>query len=172
MEDVYIALGSNIVDREAYLLRALKMFRKTGQVSLTGLSGIYQTAPVGYTEQEPFLNMVCRLGVSIGPFELLEMLLDIETALERKRTIRWGPRTIDLDMLLYGNEKIHAPLLTVPHPCMFERAFVLVPLRDVYPFETLEGASLTERIASCYDREGIVLYRSSQDVESLLNQAS
>lgn len=170
MAEVYIALGSNIGDREGYLLKALGMFRRTNGVSLTGLSGIYQTPPVGYTDQDPFLNMVCRAEVSISPFALLDTLQAIEQALERKRTIHWGPRTIDLDILLYASERIQTPSLTIPHPYMFQRAFVLVPLREVYPAETIEGASFTERIGACSDQDGIVLYRSPQELEALLNR--
>jgi 2-amino-4-hydroxy-6-hydroxymethyldihydropteridine diphosphokinase len=172
MEAVYIALGSNMGDREAYLSKALGMLAGVENVRLAGLSGIYQTAAVGYTDQATFLNMVCRAEVSVDPFALLEMLQNIERALERKRTIHWGPRTIDLDILLYGSEKIHTSSLTIPHPCMFERAFVLVPLRDVYPSESLDGISFTERIGACPDRDGIALYRRPQEAESLLNRVS
>lgn len=171
MFDVYIALGSNIGAREAYLTGALKLLHHAKDMRLTGVSSIYQTAPVGYTDQAPFLNMVCRGEVSLDPFALLEVLQAIEQSLERKRTIHWGPRTIDLDILLYGSETIQTPSLTIPHPCMFERAFVLVPLRDVYPDETIRGKSFAEHLSACADRGGIDLYRSSQDMESLLREA-
>jgi 2-amino-4-hydroxy-6-hydroxymethyldihydropteridine diphosphokinase len=165
--DAYIALGSNLGDREGYLHTALKAIHGYKGLRLTGLSGIYQTAPVGYTDQDPFLNMVCRINLSLGPFELLEALQEIEHDLARKRTIRWGPRTIDLDLLLYDREIISTPSLTVPHPRMFERAFVLVPLRDIYPDSAIQGTSLGECIESSQDREGITLYRSSEDMCAL-----
>jgi 2-amino-4-hydroxy-6-hydroxymethyldihydropteridine diphosphokinase len=166
--DVYIALGSNIGDREAYLLNAMRMLQGHRGVSLRALSGVYQTAPVGYIHQDPFLNMVCRVEVSLNPFELLEALQKIEAKLARERNIHWGPRTIDLDILLYGDKNIATSTLTVPHPRMFERAFVLAPLRDIYPLEEIRGKSLEERLESCADLGGISLYRLQEEVESLL----
>jgi 2-amino-4-hydroxy-6-hydroxymethyldihydropteridine diphosphokinase len=155
MACAYIALGSNLGDREAYLQRAIEQIRLIPGLRVRALSKIYETDPVGYTDQAPFLNMVCRTDLVLNPYELLESLQEIETALDRKRDIRWGPRTIDLDILLYGNERIQTPELTIPHERMFERAFVLVPLRDVYLEPVLLGLSFEERIASCPDREGI-----------------
>jgi 2-amino-4-hydroxy-6-hydroxymethyldihydropteridine diphosphokinase len=165
--DAYIALGSNLGDREDYLHTALRAIHGYRGLRLTGLSGIYQTAPVGYTDQDSFLNMVCRISLSLGPFELLEALQEIENGLARKRTIRWGPRTIDLDLLLYDREIISTPSLTVPHPRMFERAFVLVPLRDVYPDSPIQGVSLGALIEASPDREGITLYRAAEDIHAM-----
>jgi 2-amino-4-hydroxy-6-hydroxymethyldihydropteridine diphosphokinase len=162
----YIALGSNLGGREGYLLRALKEMQGCG-LTLTGVSGIYETDPVGYAGQGAFLNMVCGIALSLGPFDLLDALREIENKLGRKRTIRWGPRTIDLDILLYDRERIATEALTVPHPRMFERAFVLVPLRDIYPDGTIQGRPLEELIAACADRKGITLYKSAEDTQAL-----
>jgi 2-amino-4-hydroxy-6-hydroxymethyldihydropteridine diphosphokinase len=156
-------------DREGYLFAALKALHGLHGLSLTDVSGIYQTSPVGYTGQDAFLNMACRAALSLSPFELLDALGEIENSLERKRTIRWGPRTIDLDILLYDRERIDTGSLTVPHPRMFERAFVLVPLRDIYPDKEIQGKPLKELIEACADRNGISPYRSPGDTRALIN---
>jgi 2-amino-4-hydroxy-6-hydroxymethyldihydropteridine diphosphokinase len=157
-------------DREGFLLAALREMREHSGLILAGVSGIYETAPVGGVEQGAFLNMVCRLSVSLCPFDLLDALLNIENKLGRKRSVRWGPRTIDLDILLYDGERIETDSLTVPHPRMFERAFVLVPLGDVYPDREIEGRPLDELINECPDRKGITLYKSAKDTRSLTSR--
>ncbi|MDR0550462.1 MAG: 2-amino-4-hydroxy-6-hydroxymethyldihydropteridine diphosphokinase [Spirochaetaceae bacterium] len=164
--DVFIALGSNLGSREEYLSKALAMLADADGVSISAVSGIYETAPVGMpmeagvpaVEQGAFLNMACRLEVTLSPFSLLDLLQDIENRLGRKRIVRWGPRTIDLDILLYGNLTIQTETLTIPHPRMFERAFVLTPLRDVYPQAEIEGRGFAERIARCADKDDIKRY--------------
>ncbi|MDR2495070.1 MAG: 2-amino-4-hydroxy-6-hydroxymethyldihydropteridine diphosphokinase [Spirochaetaceae bacterium] len=169
METVYIALGSNMGDREYHLTSALTLLSGAGRVA--AVSGVYQTEPVGYTDQAPFLNMACRLEeVSLTPFDLLAHLQEIETALERKRLVRWGPRTIDLDILLYGTQTVTSPTLTIPHERMFQRAFVLAPLRDIYPCAEIGGVSLKERFESCADRAGIAPYLPSRDLASCLTR--
>ncbi|MDR2501254.1 MAG: 2-amino-4-hydroxy-6-hydroxymethyldihydropteridine diphosphokinase [Treponema sp.] len=167
METAYIALGSNLGDREAYLSQALERLDGQEGIRLEQVSAVYQTDPVGYTEQAPFLNLVCRAAVSLDPFGLLETLQAIERALDRKRDIRWGPRTIDLDILLYGDETIQSASLVIPHQRMFERAFVLIPLRDVYPPRPLRGKPLAERIAACSGGEGVAPYRPAGALAAL-----
>ncbi|MHC6204785.1 2-amino-4-hydroxy-6-hydroxymethyldihydropteridine diphosphokinase [Breznakiellaceae bacterium SP9] len=110
----YIALGSNIGDKEQYLTSALTLLTAENTLQITAVSKMYKTAPVGYTEQDFFLNMVCRIETSLDPYQLLEVLHKIEDALQRKRTIRWGARTIDLDILLYDEIRSDDPLLTIP----------------------------------------------------------
>lgn len=137
MQDAYVALGANLGDREASLRDALNRLAAEPGVTLHRMSPIYETAPVGYTEQPSFLNMVVRVATELPPIELLRRLLAIEREMGRVRDIRWGPRNIDLDLLLVGETSMDTPELTLPHPRMGERAFVLVPLRDVWP----EGAA-------------------------------
>jgi len=132
--DAYIALGSNMGDRELNLLRAVAEIGKLPDSKVTGLSPFYETSPVGVTDQDAFYNAVLRLTTTLPPRELLERLLSIETSVfGRTRTIHWGPRRMDLDLLLYGDNCINEEGLTVPHPHMTERRFVLQPLCDIAP---------------------------------------
>jgi 2-amino-4-hydroxy-6-hydroxymethyldihydropteridine diphosphokinase len=127
----YVALGSNIEDRERYLQQAIEALDNHPHIHISACSSIYETVPVGYIEQEPFLNMAIALDTTLGADQLLHVMLGIEQQLGRTRDVRWGPRTLDLDMLIYGKELISTPDLTIPHPRMHERAFVLVPLAEV-----------------------------------------
>ena len=156
---VYLALGSNLGDREKNLDEAIKGISNISQVNIICISKIYNTKPVGYTVQNDFLNMALALNVELKPLPLLEKLHEIENSLKRTRDIHWGPRTIDIDILLYGNEKIELPQLTVPHPRMLERAFVLIPFKDVYQGEYINGTSINELIMKCNDKDGVKPYK-------------
>ncbi|UFJ40613.1 2-amino-4-hydroxy-6-hydroxymethyldihydropteridine diphosphokinase [Brevibacillus humidisoli] len=129
---VYLALGSNIGDRPQNLRRAVQLLDATETISVQKLSAVYETEPVGYEEQPAFLNMVIAADTELTPSQLLEAVLAVETQMGRVRTIRWGPRLIDIDILLYGRETVNSPNLQIPHPRMPERGFVLIPLRDVW----------------------------------------
>lgn len=128
-----MALGANLGDREASLREALKRLAAEPGMETRAISPVYETAPVGYTDQPSFLNMVVRLSTGLSPVEVLRRLLAIEREMGRVRDIRWGPRNIDLDLLLVGETSMDTPELTLPHPRMGERAFVLVPLQDAWP---------------------------------------
>ena len=124
-------MGSNLGDRLANLRAGLlELERRAGPAVC---SPAYETVPVGIVDQPPFLNAACRVETQLGPRELLKALLAAEAALGRVRAERGGPRTLDLDLLVYGDLVIDEPGLTVPHPRMRERAFVLVPLVDIAP---------------------------------------
>lgn len=127
----YLGLGTNLGDRVQQLQQAVRSLAETDGITIAQVSAIYQTEPVGYVDQPDFLNMVVRLETKLNADELLTVVLEIEQKLQRVRTIRWGPRTIDIDILLYGREQYQYPHLEIPHPRMWERAFVLVPLLDV-----------------------------------------
>lgn len=129
-ENVYISLGSNLGDSLDHLLQAIIALQGQG-LDLQAVSSIYRTQAVGYTEQPDFLNMVVHGGTELSPLEMLEVCLDIEKKLGRVRTLRWGPRVIDLDLLFFGEQRIAAEKLQVPHPRLRERAFVLIPLREL-----------------------------------------
>lgn len=131
MNSAYIALGSNIPPREEFLQDAIALLDEHEKVTVEKKSAIYETAPVGFTEQNDFLNMVIQVATKLSPFHLLTYCQEIEKELGRKRVIKWGPRTIDLDILLYNHENMKTEHLTIPHPYMQERAFVMVPLADV-----------------------------------------
>jgi 2-amino-4-hydroxy-6-hydroxymethyldihydropteridine diphosphokinase len=127
----YIALGSNIEDRFSYLKNAILELHQHEKIIVVNVSSIYETDPVGYTDQRPFLNMVVSVMTMLNPHDLLAECLKIESTLGRKREIRWGPRTVDLDILLYNQENIETDTLIIPHPRMTERAFVLIPLLEI-----------------------------------------
>jgi 2-amino-4-hydroxy-6-hydroxymethyldihydropteridine diphosphokinase len=131
VNDVYLSLGTNMGDREENLKAAIELLRRKAGIFVQKISPVYETAPVGYVDQPSFLNIAIYARTTLTPFELLEACQSIENELGRVRTIRWGPRTIDLDILLYNNDNIETENLIIPHPRMFERAFVLVPLKDV-----------------------------------------
>ena len=133
MNEVYLSLGSNLGDRKAQLQEAVRLLQSNPSISNMKMSSIYETAPVGYLNQDVFLNLVIRLETSLSPLGLLDICQEIEQALHRERLVRWGPRTVDLDVLLYGQEQVATERLTIPHPRMYERAFVLVPLQELMP---------------------------------------
>lgn len=137
MNDSYLSLGSNMGDRLDMLKQAVRLLMEHPAIEIAAISSLYETEPVGFTAQEPFLNMVVHVQTDLSPLELLDFCQEVEQQLQRKRVVRWGPRTIDLDILLYNQEKIASERLVVPHPRMHERAFVLIPLLEVNPF--LEG---------------------------------
>ncbi|WP_309122851.1 2-amino-4-hydroxy-6-hydroxymethyldihydropteridine diphosphokinase [Paenibacillus sp.] len=131
MSVAYLGLGSNIGDRDVLLAQAIERLNGHPSIRVTDVSALYETDPVGYEDQPPFLNMACRIETSLAPEALLASTLTIERELGRERTVRWGPRTIDIDLLLYDNTTLNTKDLTVPHPRLMERAFVLVPLLDI-----------------------------------------
>ncbi|MBB5325820.1 2-amino-4-hydroxy-6-hydroxymethyldihydropteridine diphosphokinase [Anoxybacillus tepidamans] len=168
---VYMALGSNIGDRLQYLREAVKKLAEHEEILVVGTSSIYETAPVGYVQQNKFLNMVVHIRTSLSPFALLEVTQKIEHQLGRKRGIRWGPRTLDLDILLYNHENIETERLTIPHPRMTERAFVLVPLFELNAdirIPTMKR-SIALIIDELPDKEGVRLWKqkSGGDVFAL-----
>lgn len=133
MATVYIGIGTNIGEREQNCERALKLLGDSG-VRVTRRSGPVETEPWGLTDQPPFLNMAVEAETELSPLELLSVLNGIEEAMGRgKDAVRWGPRVIDLDILLYGDEVMESDELTVPHPLMHERGFVLGPLSEIAP---------------------------------------
>ena len=131
----FVGLGSNLGERETTLWKALEGLGATEGIEVVAVSSFRETDPVGVVDQPRFVNAAAALETSLRPRELLERLLDVERALGRDRAVeeRWGPRTLDLDLLLYGGESIDEPGLEVPHPRLTERAFVLEPLLELDP---------------------------------------
>ena len=137
---VFVGLGANLGDREATIGRAVELLGRTPGVEVVAVSTLRETEPVDYLDQPRFLNGAVALETSLAPRELLDALLDVERALGRERTgPRFGPRTIDLDLLLYGDERIDEPGLRVPHPRLHERAFALEPLAELDPALEIPG---------------------------------
>ncbi len=140
MTRAYVGLGSNLGDREALLRAALEQLAAEPGVELVSVSGFRETEPVGLLDQPRFLNAAAAVETALAPRALLERLLGIERRLGRERSgPRFGPRTIDLDLLLYGQEQLDEPGLTVPHPRLHERAFVLEPLAELEPELVVPG---------------------------------
>lgn len=133
MPKAYLGLGSNIGNRESYLRAATKMLKANNYIDVKKISGVYESNPLGYTNQRAFLNTVVEIETSFSAVDLFKVCQLIEEFLKRKRDIKCGPRTIDLDILLYGNKEINTPNLTIPHPEMTKRNFVLVPLLEIAP---------------------------------------
>ena len=133
MYTAYIGFGSNIGDRLQHIQNALHALSKAEGITLQEISSIYKTDPVGYEAQAEFLNGVVAIQTTLSPLSLLHTLKDIETAVGRQPRIRWGPREIDLDLLIYGDLCLETEKLVVPHPEMHLRRFVLVPFAEIAP---------------------------------------
>lgn len=160
MNTAYLSIGTNMGDREEYLKLAIGSLRATEGVESVEASSIYETVPVGVTDQADFLNIVVRVETVLEPFELLAECQRIEQELGRVRTIRWGPRTADLDILLYNTDIIDSKTLSVPHPRMRERAFVLIPLTEIAPecIDPITGRPFREE--SVMQEDGVVLWKA------------
>lgn len=128
---VYLSIGTNMGDRKAQLTSALQALASLDQVDVQAVSPIYETEPVGGVPQANFYNIAVALTTTLAAQQLLDDLHHIEQGQHRVRRVHWGPRTIDLDILYYGDEEIETPTLTVPHPEIANRRFVLIPLLDV-----------------------------------------
>jgi 2-amino-4-hydroxy-6-hydroxymethyldihydropteridine diphosphokinase len=135
-----IGIGSNTGDREYYILNSLQRIEKIQDTNITRYSRVYQTEPVGLRDQPDFLNMVIAVATSLSPVDLLCHLQEIEIKLDRIRDVKWGPRTIDLDILLFNKVTMKSDRLTLPHPGMDERNFVMVPLLDICSSKRLKDA--------------------------------
>ena len=129
----YLGLGSNEGDRHAYMRNAVGLLMNHEDIEVQLQSSVIETAPVSNIKQGKFLNQVIAVETVLGPFELLQTCLETETSLGRVREERWGPRTIDIDILFYGEAIIDARGLTIPHPEVHKRSFMLIPLAEIAP---------------------------------------
>ena len=160
MATVYVSLGSNLGDRLQYLKGAIGRIEEAEKISIKKLSSVYETQPVGYENQGWFLNLVLEVETSLDPLSLLDHLLSIEDQLGRKREEKWGPRSIDVDILLYNNQVVDSERLTIPHPRMHKRKFVLILLAQIAPqlLHPLLKKSMSELIENCEDKSVVKLY--------------
>ena len=133
MSKAYLGLGTNIGDRLNYLNQACILLNSYDDITITNKSSIYETKAWGYTEQNDFLNMCIERKTRLNPQNLLKICNEVEQKLNRERIIRWGPRTIDIDILFFNNIILQEENLEIPHPRITERAFVLIPLMDINP---------------------------------------
>lgn len=158
--EVFIGLGSNLGDRESNLNNARELMAE--YIVITALSGIYETLPWGVVDQPLFLNQVIRGITRLSPLPLLDFLQKIEREMGRVKTIRFGPRLIDLDILLFDERQMTTPRLMIPHPRMSQRAFVLVPLNELDPGRILpDSGKSVEQLLSEVDTTGVVLISPS-----------
>lgn len=154
MGNVLIALGGNIGDVRATFPKAISNILGMAQTTLLARSSDYRTPPWGEEAQDPFINACVEVETSLDPHALLFTLQKIEKRFGRVRDQRWGPRTLDLDLLAYDDAVINQPDLTLPHPRLFERAFVLVPLAEIAPDRVIAGQSVAAALAQL-STEGI-----------------
>jgi 2-amino-4-hydroxy-6-hydroxymethyldihydropteridine diphosphokinase len=147
----YVGLGANLGPREETLRRALELLGRSPGVDVLAVSELRETEPVGLIEQPPFLNGAAALETSLSARELLDLLLEVERTLGRVRDERWGPRLIDLDLLLYGAETIDEAGLGVPHPRLHERRFALEPLAELDPELVIPGRGRVSALLSALD---------------------
>ncbi len=144
---VYIGLGSNLGDKAANIKKALELLGDTPGIQVKKIASLYKTAPLYVTRQDWFLNTAAEIETDLTPRLLLTTLKDVEKKLDRTPTVRWGPRTIDLDILLFGAEKIEDEDLVIPHPRMIERAFVMAPLAEIAPHLCIPGRGRVGELA-------------------------
>ncbi|HEX5799758.1 MAG TPA: 2-amino-4-hydroxy-6-hydroxymethyldihydropteridine diphosphokinase [Gaiellaceae bacterium] len=152
MNTAFVGIGANLGDRERTLRLALRLLGDRDGVTVAAVSSLRETAPVGYRDQPFFLNGAARLETELSPRELLRALLDVERELGRDRSgPRFGPRTVDLDLLLYDGVELDEPDLVVPHPRLHERRFVLEPLAELAPGLVVPGRGPVERLLAELD---------------------
>lgn len=151
----HVALGSNLGDPIAQVRAGVRAIAALPGCRVLACSSLYRTPPWGHVEQPDFINAVVRIETSLEAFALLDALLSIERSAGRERTFRWGPRVLDLDLLLHGDTCIDDPRLVLPHPRMHERAFVMLPLAEIDPFLPLPGAGRAVDLAAALPDEGI-----------------
>ena len=171
MATAYLCLGSNLGKREENLRQALTLLSL--KVNLEGVSSIYETESVGYTEQSLFLNLICRIATNLPPEELLHLAKDIETRMGRVPSFPNAPRPIDIDILFYEDKIMETPNLTIPHPRLQDRAFVLVPLAEIAPdlVHLKLGKSIAQLAQDAEGRKGVRKYKGGFDVPTICRRA-
>lgn len=162
MSKAYLGIGGNMGDRRQYIERAVELLKGNPGITVGKVSSVYETEPVGYREQDWFLNIAAELDTVLSPYELLDYCGFIEKELKRERLIRWGPRTIDVDILLYEDVRLKDERLIIPHPRMKERAFVIIPLMEIAPDIVLDGEPIG-CIAKRLDTEGVRKVKYAQE---------
>jgi 2-amino-4-hydroxy-6-hydroxymethyldihydropteridine diphosphokinase len=147
---VYLSMGSNLGDRAEHLRRALEAVAALPGTQLVAQSSLHETAPWGVTDQPSFLNLAAEIGTALGPLELLNAVKAIELRLGRTQGPQWGPRVIDIDLVLWQDTVMETDALTLPHPRFRDRAFVLLPLREIAPdaVDPVTGRTVAELAAA------------------------
>ena len=158
MTVVALGLGSNLGDKLANINRAIELLDSTSGIRVTTRSQNYQTEPWGIKDQDWFINVCVLLKTSLGAIELLDRCLTIEQELGRIRDVKWGSRIIDIDILIYGELSISKDELTIPHPHLKERSFVLVPLAEIWPDALVDGITVKEIFQKRTDLDEVKLF--------------
>ncbi len=154
MHRAYLSLGSNIGDRQEHLERAVALLDANESIRVESVSSYYETDPWGFEDQDAFLNIALGIDTDLTPDQLLAACQAVEQELKRVRKIHWGPRTIDVDILTYGQYCSQSAVLEIPHPRMTERGFVLVPLAEIAPELSVKGRKVSDWLVEV-DRSGI-----------------
>ena len=153
MARAYLGLGTNIGDRLKFLKEACKLISEIPNTTITKKSKVYETKAWGYKDQDDFLNLCLEINTNLSPMELLENCQRIELELKRERVLRWGPRTIDIDILLYNDIISNDEMLTIPHPRIQERAFVMIPLIDISENLVINNKPIKEHLQNLTKEE-------------------
>ena len=159
---VFLGLGGNLGDPQASMAAALRILDADAGTRVVTVSSLYRTPPWGKTDQPDFLNAAAEIATTHETRALLALCLDAERALKRERRERWGPRIVDIDILVFGNRLIREPGLEIPHPRIFERAFVIVPLAEIAPGLRILGSLIADELKAM-DTTGIVQQPSGRD---------
>jgi 2-amino-4-hydroxy-6-hydroxymethyldihydropteridine diphosphokinase len=151
----YLSLGSNLGNKITNLKRAVTSINKHPQIKLLAQSSVYETKPVGYQKQPDFLNLVIKVETTLSPQQLWQVVETIEKKIGRKPTVRWGPRLIDIDILLYNDLILTQPDLEIPHPELEKRAFVLIPLQEIAPSLRLPSGNNLASLIKNLPKQGV-----------------
>lgn len=163
MNDVYLSLGSNIGNRELFLHDAIEALGNDANILIDKTADFYETSPVGNVEQRPFVNTAVKIATTYTPQQLIRFIHEIEQGLHRTRTIHWGPRTIDIDIIFFGDQQINTKELTVPHPEAFNRLFVLVPILEIIDKEFPSFQKIESTIAALKDKDQTIQKMTSNE---------
>ena len=166
MTEVYLGLGSNLGDRAGHLKAAVAGLGRNDGIQVSAMSSIYRTEPIGGVDQNAFFNAVVRIETELEPLELLDRCLEIEKGRGRVRMERWGPRTLDIDLLLFGGRTMKEERLTLPHPLAVERAFVLAPLLELFPNAEIGGLN-AQSVLDKMDTDGVERLLAFEDCETV-----
>lgn len=157
---IILGIGSNLGNREQNIASTIQLLAKHGDIFINKVSSLYETEPVGVKEQPAFLNLVIEISTNLPPLELLRVCLQVEKQLGRVRDKRWGPRTIDIDVLIYDDVKLDSEELILPHPRLHERNFVLIPLQEIAgDMPIYNGRTIKEMLLTAGDASEVVWYR-------------
>ena len=172
MDDVFLGIGSNVGNRARFIQAALRKLRETASVRIVKISSIYETEPVGVKEQDSFLNAALQAQTSLSVRDFHGRIKSIEREVGRLERVRWGPREIDLDILLFGQQVVDEANLKIPHPEMQKRRFVLQPLAEIGAdvIHPVIGKTMKELLLECVDPSAVELSRTDTDI--ILNSST